>query len=155
MKKSYLIIALLGLINTGCTNNGVTQEKPSPPKAFIEVDNEKFETILGTYCWSSKGQAECVDKAGPIELLEGSEPIEVSPGESVTFIMEYEPKPNKIHVLQISSNEESEVKVSNNHFSAPTQKGIYYYSYGVWWMDEKKENISNGDANYTFAIEVK
>jgi hypothetical protein len=90
-----------------------------------------------------------------VELLEGSEPIEISPGESVTFIMEYEPKPNKIHVLQISSNEKSEVKVSNNNFSAPTQKGIYYYSYGAWWMDEKKENISNGDANYTLAIEVK
>ncbi|MCM3392682.1 hypothetical protein [Cytobacillus oceanisediminis] len=155
MKKSYLIIALLGLINTGCTNNGVTKENLSPPKTFIEVDNERFETILGTYCWSSKGQSECVDKAGPIELLEGSEPIEVSPGESVTFIMEYEPKPNKIYVLQISNNEESEVKVSNNHLSAPTQKGIYYYSYGAWWMDEKKESISNGDANYAFALEVK
>ncbi|MEH7442563.1 hypothetical protein V7201_09585 [Bacillus sp. JJ1122] len=155
MKKSFLTIALIGLIISGCANSDSTEEKLIPPKAFIEVANERYETILGTYCWSSAGQAKCVDKTGPVELLEGSEPIEVNPGESITLIMEYEPKPNKIHVLHISNNEETEVKVSNNHFSAPTQKGTYYYSYGARWMDEKKENVSNGDASYVFAIEVK
>lgn len=155
MKKRFFIIALIGLIISGCANSNSTEEKLIPPKAFIEVANERYETVLGTFCWSSAGQAKCVDKAGPVELLEGSEPIEVKPGESITFIMEYEPKPNKIHVLQISSDEESEVKVSNNHFSAPKQKGIYYYSYGTWWMVEKKENVSNGDASYVFALEVK
>lgn len=155
MKKSFFTIALIGLIISGCANSDSTEEKLIPPKAFIEVANERYETVLGTYCWSSAGQAKCVDKAGPVELLEGREPIEVNPGESITFIMEYEPKPNKIHVLQISSDQESEVEVSNSHFSAPTQKGIYYYSYGAWWMDEKKENVSDGDASYVFAIEVK
>ncbi|KKK38238.1 hypothetical protein WQ57_09845 [Mesobacillus campisalis] len=140
---------------TGCTNIGLTQEEPKPPKAFIEITNETSETVLGTYCWSYNGMSECADAPGPIELLEGRDPIEVNPGEKITFVMEYEPKPNKIHLLQISNNEESEVKLSNNHFLAPSQKGVYYYSYGAWWMDEKEENVSNGDAHYAFAIEVK
>ncbi|WP_227887707.1 hypothetical protein [Cytobacillus oceanisediminis] len=75
MKKRYHSIALLGLIITGCTNNGVTQEGPKPPKAFIEVDNERYETILGTYCWSSKGQAECVDKLAQSSFWKAVNPL--------------------------------------------------------------------------------
>ena len=49
---------------------------------------------------------------------------------------------------------ELEVVVKDNHFTAPTQKGVYYYSYGVWWMDGKEENLSHGDAFYAFVLEV-
>ncbi|WP_069187977.1 hypothetical protein [Bacillus sp. FJAT-27251] len=155
MKKGFFILIFLGFIMTGCTNVGLTQHEPKPPKVFIEFANETSETVLGTYCWSYDGQSECADAAGPVELLKGRDTIKVNPGEKITFIMDFEPKPNKADLIQISNNEESEVKVSNNQFSAPTQKGIYYYSYGAWWMDEKEENVSKGDAHYAFAIEVK
>jgi len=69
--------------------------------------------------------------------------------------MDYEPKPNEIHVSQINNNKETEVQAENNRFSAPMEKGIYYYSYVTGWMDEKQENVSNGDAVYAFVIEVK
>lgn len=48
-----------------------------------------------------------------------------------------------------------EIEVNDQKFTAPDEKGIYYYSYGVWWMDEKEENVSNGDASYVFVLEVK
>ncbi|WP_251513244.1 hypothetical protein [Oceanobacillus luteolus] len=70
-------------------------------------------------------------------------------------MMNYEPKPNEFHVLQVSESDEAEVSVKDNSFSAPLQNGIYYYSYGVWWMDEQEENVSNGDAFYNFVIEVE
>lgn len=44
----------------------------------------------------------------------------------------------------------TEVAVKDNTFQAPIQKGTYYYSYGVWWMDEKEANVAHGDAFYYF-----
>ena len=75
--------------------------------------------------------------------------------DAIYGLASYEPKPNKFHVLQISNNQETEIVVKDNHFSAPIQKGLYYYSYGVWWMDEKEEDLSHGDAFYAFMLEVK
>ncbi|MGE7946244.1 hypothetical protein [Lysinibacillus sp. NPDC093688] len=151
MKKYFLyLIALLVLTITGCSNtNGLSGEKP--PKVFIDIENKKFETTLGTYCW----QTGCVDTVGPVELLEGKNPIKVKSGEKITLVMDYEPKPNEFHVAQISNNKETEVMVKDNHFTAPTQRGVYYYSYGVWWKDEKEANVSHGDAFYAFALEVE
>ncbi|MBO1515471.1 hypothetical protein I7822_28055 [Metabacillus sp. BG109] len=133
----------------GCSKERMSGEKP--PEVYIKIGNEKYETKLGTYCWNGT----CADTAGPVELLKGKEPINVNPGEKISFIMDYEPKPNEFHLIQISESKENEVLVKENGFSAPTQKGVYYYSYGVWWMDEKEENLSHGDAFYAFVLVVK
>jgi hypothetical protein len=145
---SVLLIFIL-IILIGCSNNGMVGEKP--PEAFIEIQNKTHETKLGTYCWKNG----CVDTIGPIEFLEGKKPIKVKAGEDIKFVMDFEPKPNDFYVIQINGSKETEVTVENNHFTAPKQKGIYYYSYGVWWMDEKEANLSNGDAFYAFVLEVE
>ncbi|MEE6449454.1 hypothetical protein RAH41_02660 [Gottfriedia acidiceleris] len=142
------------LIFTGCSaNNGMKGNKP--PKTMVQVGNQTYDTKLGSYCWIKKGKGECADTAGPIELLEGKKPIEVIPGETIKIIMNYKPKPNEIHLSQINDKKEIEIEVVKNQFSAPINKGIYYYAYGVWWMDKKDKHLSNGDAFYAFALEVK
>jgi hypothetical protein len=151
----FTFLLLIGLTLIGCSNSTKGMDMEKPPKAEIEVGSNSYETILGTYCWRGDGQGRCVDTAGPEELLKGKEPIKVKPGEKITFVMNYEPKPNKFHVLQISESKEVEVSLKNNSFTAPIQKGVYYYSYGVWWMDDKEENLSHGDAFYNFVIEVE
>lgn len=148
-KCLFILVVLFGLTIMGCSKEGMSGEKP--PEVYIKIGNENYETKLGTYCW--KGT--CADTAGPVELLKGKEPIKVNPGEKISFIMDYEPKPNEFHLIQISENNKNEVLVKENGFSTPTQKGVYYYSYGVWWMDEKEENLSHGDAFYVFVLEVK
>jgi hypothetical protein len=125
------------------------------PIVDIEIDGVKHETKLGSYCWESNGKAECVDTAGPVELLADDEPIQIKSGEQITLTMDYTPKPNEIHLSQIKNNEEIEIEIKDQKFTAPDEKGIYYYSYGVWWMDEKEENVSHGDAFYAFVLEVK
>ncbi len=149
--KNYLFVLIILIIFTlmSCSQDGLTGEKP--PKVNIKIGNEKYETVLGTYCW--KGT--CADTAGPLVLLEGKETIKVQPGEKLSFKMDYEPKPNEFQLVQISESIENEVLTKGNSFSAPTEKGNYYYSYGVWWMDEKEENLSHGDAFYAFALEVR
>ena len=69
--------------------------------------------------------------------------------------MNYNPKPNEIHLTQVNNGKESEILLVKNQFSAPINKGVYYYSYGVWWIDKKDEHLSHGDASYVFALEVK
>lgn len=144
MGVMFLVVTL-----AGCSNDGLSGGKP--PEVFVKIGDEKFETDLGTYCW--KGT--CVDTAGPIERLEGKEPIIVKAGETIYFEMDYDPKPNEIHLNQYHEKEEKKISVSDNRFTAPSEAGIYHYSYGVWWMDEKDEGFSLGDAFYGFVVEVK
>ncbi len=133
----------------GCSNVSLPGGKP--PKVFIEIGDETYPTILGTYCWKDT----CVDTAGPIEMLSGTETIKVKPGETISFVLDYKPQPSEIHLSEYRENQESvEITLKDLQFIAPTQKGIYYYSYGVWWMDEKREHVSNGDAFYAFVLEV-
>lgn len=148
-KYLFALLVLISFIVLGCSKEEMSGEKP--PEVTINIGNESYETKLGTYCW----KASCVDYAGPVELLEGKVPIKVNPGEKISFSMEYEPKPNTFHLMQFTESNETEVLLEENSFSAPSQKGIYYYSYGVWWLDDKEENVSNGDAFYAFVIEVQ
>lgn len=132
----------------------------TPPKVTVEVDSETYETILGSYCWeiSSKGEektAKCVDAAGPEELLKSKDPIQVSAGKPIKLIVDYTPKPNKVDLVEIKNGVETEIELEDNQFIAPAEKGVYVYSYGLWWMDEEVENTSNNDAFYAFSIKVK
>jgi hypothetical protein len=161
MKKlTIMFFLLVSLILSACNSIDLNKEDnilsgDKPPNAYIEIDNKRFDTKLGTYCWQTKGKGTCVDTAGPVEFLEGKMPIEVGSEEKITFGMDFKPKPNKFHVLQIGNGKETGVVVNHNQFSAPAQKGVYYYSYGVWWMDEKEDHLSYGDAFYAFVLEVK
>jgi hypothetical protein len=150
MKKCiFILIVFLSQIIMACSREGLSGDKP--PVVFIKIDNEKYQTTLGSYCWANT----CADTAGPVELLKGKEPIRINAGQEVSIKMDYEPKPNKIHLIQVDEKNEKEVLAEESSFSAPTKKGIYYYSYGVWWMDEKDEHLSHGDAFYAFVLEVK
>jgi hypothetical protein len=156
-KWLLFFIVLITIMNAGCSKgessiNGMTGS--NPPIAKIKIGKETFSTKLGSYCWIVGSKSTCVDTAGPVELLKNEKPIRVKAGEEVTFEMDYEPKPNEVHVTQVNENKETDVLVEDNHFTAPMEKGIYYYSYGVWWMDKKEANVSNGDAFYAFVLEV-
>ena len=159
MNKWFLpFIVLIGITIAGCSKSESSTNKltgSKPPIAMIKIGKEVFPTKLGSYCWKGLRESTCADTAGPVELLENVNPIQVQPGSEITFEMDYEPKPNKVHVIQINENKETDVLVEDSHFTAPLEKGIYYYSYSVWWMDKKEVNVSNGDAFYAFVLEVE
>ncbi|MBB3128267.1 hypothetical protein FHS19_002921 [Paenibacillus rhizosphaerae] len=179
MKRSVMLLVLIlaymslfGCSSTLTNGKDVVVEKQSPsrkpesepvrkpdlkkpPEADILIGEGVYPTKLGTYCWTSTNQSICVDTVGPVELLKDEVPVSVQPGEVVKLVMNVEPKPNKYHVTQMTAEgTPKEVSVIENSFRAPTDKGTYYYAYGVWWMDEHKENQSNGDAFYCFVLKV-
>ena len=162
MKKfTFLGVLFIGLILSGCngSNNkstGGILSGDKPPNVIVEIDGEGYESILGSYCWDiSKGTSKCVDTAGSVDLLKDKEPIKVKAGENITLRMDYTPKPSEIHFTQINNGNQTEIELDDNQFMAPDEKGVYFYDYGVWWMDEKIENTSHGSSSYAFAIEVK
>ena len=150
----FVLVILVGCFLIGCSNNDNEMTREKPPKVLLDIGNEKYETKLGAYCWKETKKAICVDTVGPVKLLEGKDPIKVNPGETISFLMDYEPKPTEFAVEQIINNKESDVEIKDNQIKAPMQKGVYYYSYGVRWKDENDSNVSNGDAFYAFVIEV-
>lgn len=149
--KRYLFVtlAVIVFILVGCSKEEMSGDKP--PMVKVNINDESYEIKLGTYCWTT----ECVDTAGPVELLEGKEPIKVKPDTEITLVMDYKPKPNEFNLQQINEGTESDISIQNNRFTAPSNKGVYYYSYGVWWTNEEDKNISNGDAFYAFSLEVE
>ncbi|MFD1738697.1 hypothetical protein ACFSCX_19440 [Bacillus salitolerans] len=151
MSKIFFILAVvLGLTIVGCSKGEMLDS--NPPSVYLQIDQEKYLTKLGTYCWKNK----CADvKAPPTERLKGKEPIVVTPGEVISLLMDYEPKPNEVYFAQYIDVERKEVQLKDNRFNAPIHKGVYYYSYRVAWMDEEDKHLSHGDASYDFVIEVK
>ena len=158
---TFLGFLFIALILSGCSgsnnkSSGDVLSGDKPPNVIVEIDGETYITILGSYCWDkSKGKSECVDAAGSVDLLKDKEPIQIKAGEKILLKMDYTPKPSNINFTQINNGDQIEIELNDNQFMAPDEKGIYFYDYGVWWMDEKVENTSLGDAFYAFAIEIK
>jgi hypothetical protein len=144
-KKLCILIVIVFI--AGCSDT-ISNEKP--PIASLEVNNESYETTLGSYCWGNT----CADAVRTHELLEGKEPVKVKSGEIISLDIGYKTKPNDFNLYQYVEENQTEVQLQDNHFLAPEKPGIYYYAYEVWWLDDKKENVSNGSANYVFALEV-
>lgn len=132
----------------GCSNEYLSGQKP--PITSIEAGNEEYETTLGTYCWKNT----CADTVGPVELLKGKTPIKVRAGETISLNMDYKPEPNDHNLVQIVDENNNEIPLKDGQFTAPEKQGVYYYSYSARWMDDKKENVSHGDAFYAFILKV-
>src|SRR5690625_2051207 len=72
----------------------------TPPPLEFEYAGSLFPTLLGSYCWtvSVQSTAECVETAGPIELLADSDPIIVQPEEEIRLMLDYKPEPNRFYL---------------------------------------------------------
>jgi len=149
---SMIIIAIL-LIYV-CYSN-ISYVTGKPPKLKIFVGDQMYNTKLGTYCWKGLMSHKCVDTAGAIALLVGEKPIIVQPNEKIEIRVKSNLKPDEYSLTVLSEGTEKSVNIKKNLFSAPKEKGIYYYAFSAWWMDENRQNISNGDAYYAFVLKVE
>ena len=157
---TFINILAVVILLTGCKSQLVDNERlpgDNPPPVQIEVNGKIYDTTLGAYCWGpdEDGYHECADTGGPEELLSDAEPIKVTPRDEITIIMDYAPLPNKIYLTQIVDGETESIRLDNSKFKAPTEKGLYYYEYAVWWMDEDDSQLSLGDAFYAFVIVIE
>lgn len=148
MKKFIGLFSLVMLL-AGCSDasmNNLTE----PPALKVSAISETQEAVLGTYCWTT----ECVDKVGPIELVENEEEIVVQQGEKIQLEQKEEHRPNKYFLTEISEGKEKEIQVSEYAFIAPTKSGVYTYGFTGTWNGEGEDELS-GDAQYAFKLKVE
>lgn len=140
MKRWLFVICLLA---------GCSEEEPqltSPPNVTVHVKEATHDTILGTHCWVNT----CVDKAGAVELVKDTAPIAVTAGDEVSLSIDGD-APSEQELVMFHQEAEQHILLDKQSFQAPSEEGIYVYSYGVWWRDGE---VSTGDAFYAFKLQV-
>ncbi|WP_338838920.1 hypothetical protein WDR10_06245 [Kurthia gibsonii] len=154
--KKYMMLCVAILLLVACSNN--TELGSNPPKVTVEVDGENYETELGSYCWQggTTGSGECVDKAGPKELLNGKQPIVVQPEDELAIQVDLKRQPDEVELEQVKNNQSTNISgFKNMRFTTPKEKGTYFYAFRADWANQKEKNTSDGDAWYAFHIRVE
>ena len=170
MRKSKILISILiGIFLVGCTENEVVKEEPvvDPPQEIgkpfdfyvLDENSTGYDAILDTFCW----EEEEVDKTcsleptPPNELLKRETHISLTRESKVSFSFPasdsdriYLTNPEKIELIQIGKDGESTFEVIDKQFTAPKEKGVYYYSAILTWDGDLK-----GEAIYAFSLSVR
>lgn len=161
MRKTFVIGSILFLvcILSGCnnTNENTVLLGDKPPKMTIEVKGEEYNSQLGSYCWNvsesiSESRTECLEIMVP---LENGQRIAASVDEEISLTFKSAPAPDKAYLIQNPGDDVTEVKLNENQFTAPDEKGVYYYVYSVEWLNKDEEKVSNGSVDYGFILDVK
>lgn len=161
--NSLLIVMLISLVLfvVGCSMEEVekpeetqsslpeyTFEKgvfPPSPSGFVKVEETRYEMAKGGFRWEMGNMASETDVAGPTQIAEHFEVIEVGPSSEVDIEVEQKPK---LSVLLWEDEEKaSSIQLGENQLTMPTEEGRYIYEVRAGWQ--------NGEVSYTFVVEVK
>lgn len=146
VNRLFVIIGLIILIIVGrffLAQNEVTEI----PTVTVVTNEQTIDSIRGSYCWHSAGEATCVDTAAPHELVQESDMpyIKVQPNEEVEF--KYDQQITSVSIQLWQEDHIYEEIATTARFTAPTEKGTYIIS--------SFTRFSNGDVSDTIAIEVE
>ena len=121
------------------------------------------QTVAGIedkYCWEVEGKTCELEATPPKERLQlqGEQPMRLDQGEKITFSLSASNpnsltellQPDKIELIQTKKDEISTFEVTNREFTAPNEKGIYYYS-AIFTFD----GDIKGEAIYAFSLSVR
>ncbi|MGJ7921672.1 hypothetical protein [Neobacillus sp. LXY-4] len=142
--KLVLLIALLSVI-AGCTNS------EEPPNAIVKVNDEKIEAEKGTYQWETGSflgkKIINADAASPFEIAKGMKSIIVPKGSIANIEFGDDSEPEIKAYLWEKERQDQELTIKQTSLTLPSQQGKYVIEILAKW--------SNGDASYTFLVEIK
>lgn len=146
VNRLYVIIGIIILVIAGryfLAQNEVTEL----PTVMVVTNQQIIESVRGSYCWHSAGEAECVDTAAPHELvMEQNMPfIKVEPGELMEF--QYSQNVSSVTIQQWLADDDYEQIATTTRFHAPIEKGTYIIT--------SLARFNNGDVTDSIAIEVE
>lgn len=146
VNRLFVIIGFIILIIAGryfLAQNEVTEI----PTVMVVTNQQTIESVRGSYCWHSAGEAECVDTAAPHELVtEQNMPfIKVQSGELMEF--QYTQNVKSVSIQQWLADYDYEQIATTTRFNAPTEKGKYIIT--------SLARFNNGDVTDSIAIEVE
>lgn len=165
MKNVLLTIGILLFLVACSTQSPEKLKEPTtkliaetPPEVSITIDEETYDTLLGSYCWEKANEKtnettiECVDKAPPEVLLADEKPINVAANADGELDIDSPTPPTNVEVTAFLTGEEIDVNISDQKISFPSEQGIYYYV--AWLIWEKNDEVLS-EASYVFALEVQ
>lgn len=146
MKKRLLVMSAL---ITAMICVVVMLSKSGPPTPKVQADRQTIKVTRGTYCWEGRLKTTCEDTALPPDIVKSQQmqPKRVAPNADIGIKFSRKPNADTLGVNIWSGEQAENVPLTNNHFRAPRRPGVYVYNIFARW-DE-------GDASYTFTIEVK
>lgn len=160
MNKFLYSLTILFIV-AGCateeqkeSSNPTSSHHFLPPSVNFKVGDTTYSTEQGSYCWRDGNSAECLSLASSAEIVEFTEPIEVSANKTITLLLERQPAQQTINITNSESNNSEEIEINkDNQFKTPKTKGVYIIDYYAIW--EKDDTGTSGDSSYVFKIEVK
>ena len=123
----FLVLAIIALAIAG--RFLLAKNEPSEVPTVRVVTNEQvIESEQGSYCWETRGEGVCVDKAAPHELFEikKSQPVKVAPNETIEF--QYSVEPTEVTIQQWQQDFDYITIGTSARFNAPVEKGTYIIS---------------------------
>lgn len=116
-----------------------------PPNIIgtVKVNDLAYEMARGNYQWKKGNSHVQTDAVGTEQLAEKYQAIVLEPESIMTIEIEQTPQ---LSAILWSSNEKEGI-LKNNQLNAPSKKGRYIYEIVAKW--------SNGEASFTFVVEVK
>ncbi|PAE26083.1 hypothetical protein [Bacillus sp. 7894-2] len=146
---SIIVIASVSLL-FGCSDKPVDHTKFPPEKtATIEVNGTEYRMEKGNYQWFRKKGLETesikTDHASPNQMAVQLKPIPVKPDQKVKVKIEDDPV-MKVYLWN-ETGIESDIKLEDNQFNMPADKGKYIYEVLAEWQ--------NGEISFTFVAEVQ
>lgn len=147
MKQIKWFFLLLAVVAIAIVATTILRETSplTPPLAEVKIGGAKLQVTQGSYCWSSFGKGECVDKVAPHEMELGI-PQVVAPEETISIAYKEAPSEHGVNIWRGDYNYET---LTNDYtLTAPLEPGIYiYHSFARW--------SGKGDSSSIFQIEVK
>lgn len=153
----FAVVLILFLL-TGCASgpaevvNGAEEDSSDFPPSIIGtviINEKKYEMEEGNSMWERKKGEESevvqTDASSPSQIAESFIAIEVEPNTAI--LIDIEKDPVQSVYLWYENERDQEIKLADNHFSAPSSKGLYVYEVLAKWQ--------NGEVSYTFVVEVK
>ncbi|MZQ80622.1 hypothetical protein GQF01_00435 [Paenibacillus sp. 5J-6] len=130
---------------------GIRKIKEFPPLPSVTSGKTQIRVIQSSYCWGNLG---CADYVRGNAMLKEIIPTPVNPEEDIKVSFANIPAPSGLDIHQFVDKKSMKIPMKYGSFSAPKEKGVYYYGiFAFWTTDDGK--FSKGDTSSVFAIEVR
>ena len=118
-------------------------EFPPATTGFVKINETRYKMTKGNFKWEKGNETVQTDASSPSQIAENFKAIIAEPNSEAKIEIEQHPN------LSVYLWDSKEVKLAfkGNQISVPTIKGRYIYEVVAEW--------SNGEASYTFVVEIK
>lgn len=145
----FIVFSFL-LIITGCgfNDNDSVNNLRHPPSMYAIIDKQEYSLETGSFSWEMKNggttKAIQTDAPSPNQIAKKLDPIKVEDNSDIEFTADYNPE--IVVYLWDEEKRMEEIPSKNNQIQAPNKGKVIYEVIGEW---------PNGEAHYTFVVEVK